>query len=111
MSPSRRRGALGHSGPDHSSPADRISRHGIWRGRWGENIAYGESSPRDIVLALIIDDGVRSRGHRHNIFNPDFNYAGAALGPHARYGTVCSIDFAGGFAENASVLRSFAARN
>jgi len=36
--------------------------------------------------------------------NPKFNYAGAAFGPHARYRTVCSIDFAGGYAERAETL-------
>jgi hypothetical protein len=104
-------GALGHTGAGHTSPANRISRYGSWNGSWGENIAYGESSPRDIVLALITDDGLRSRDHRKNIFNPDFNYAGAAIGPHARYGTVCRIDFAGGFAEDVPGFPSFATRN
>jgi hypothetical protein len=59
---------------------------------------------RGIVLTLIIDDGVRSRGHRKDIFNPKFNYAAAAFGPRARYRTVCSIDFAGGYAERAEAL-------
>ena len=104
-------GALGHTDPDHSSPVERINRHGTWSGRWGEDISYGESRARDIVLALIIDDGLRGRKHRKNIFNPAFNYAGAALGSHARYRTVCSIDFAGGYAEDASASPSLAARN
>jgi len=39
-----------------------------------------------------------------NIFNPKFNFAGAAFGPHARYRTVCTIDFAGGYAERGESL-------
>jgi uncharacterized protein YkwD len=99
-------GQLGHDGSDRSSPGDRISRYGGWSTTWGENISYSQKTARGVVLALIIDDGVRSRGHRKNIFNPKFNYAGAASGPHARYRTVCTIDLAGGFAERADALVS-----
>jgi uncharacterized protein YkwD len=97
-------GQLGHDGKERSSPGDRISRYGSWSNTWGENISYSRKTAREVVLALIIDDGVRSRGHRKNIFNPKFNYAGAAFGPHARYRTVCTIDFAGGYAERAEPL-------
>lgn len=97
-------GQLGHDGGDRSNPGDRISRYGSWSTTWGENISYSRKTAREVVLALIIDDGVRSRGHRKNILNPKFNYAGAAFGPHARYRTVCTIDFAGGYAERAEAL-------
>ncbi|SRR6266404_277685 len=97
-------GQLGHDGGDRSSPGDRINRYGSWSTTWGENISYSRKTTREVVLALIIDDGVRSRGHRKNIFNPKFNYAGAAFGLHARYRTVCTIDFAGGYAERAEPL-------
>jgi uncharacterized protein YkwD len=97
-------GQLGHDGSDRSSPGDRISRYGSWSTTWGENISYSQKSARAVVVSLIIDDGIRSRGHRKNIFNPKFNYAGAAYGPHARYRTVCTIDFAGGYAERSGPL-------
>ncbi|HEX4638147.1 MAG TPA: CAP domain-containing protein [Chthoniobacterales bacterium] len=97
-------GELGHEGSDRSHGGDRISRYGSWSSTWGENISYSRKSAREVVVALLIDDGVRDRGHRKNIFNPKFNYAGAAFGPHARYRTVCTIDFAGGYAERAEQL-------
>ena len=102
-------GRMGHDGTDRSTPGTRISRYGEWGGGWGENLAYGKTNARDIIMALIIDDGLPARKHRKNIFNPKFNVAGAALGPHARLRTVCSIDFAGAYAEKeqALVARNF----
>ena len=92
-------GRRGHGGSGFSNPGSRMNRYGKWSGRWGENISYGKHSARDIVLALIIDDGLRSRKHRANIFNPAFNFTGAAFGPHASYRSVCSISYAAGYAE------------
>jgi uncharacterized protein YkwD len=105
-------GAFGHEGKDRSRAGQRIARYGNFSGGWGENISYGKSSARDVVLALIIDDGLPARKHRKNIFNPNFNYAGAAFGRHARFGTMCSMDFAGGYAERGeSAADTLVARN
>lgn len=90
------RGATGHG-----NPWSRMAKFGHYVGRAGENISYGQFSARDIVAQLIIDAGVPGRGHRKNIFSAGFNVAGAAVGPHARYGAMCVIDFAGGFESNA----------
>jgi uncharacterized protein YkwD len=92
-------GGFGHEGRDRSHAGERIARYGNVAGSWGENVSYGKSSARDVVLALIIDDGLPGRKHRANIFNPNFNFAGAAFGPHARFGTMCNMDFAGMYAE------------
>jgi uncharacterized protein YkwD len=105
LSPGMCKGAADHCAEQasgaigHGNPAARISRYGTWGSSWGENIAYGKKTAREVVMALIIDDGLPARKHRKNIFNSNFNYAGAAFGPHARYRSVCSIDFAGNYAE------------
>jgi uncharacterized protein YkwD len=104
-------GAIGHYSSNGSDPGNRISRYGFVSQGWAENIAYGRHTAREIVLALIVDDGVRRRGHRKNIFNPTYNVAGAACGPHARFGSICSIDFASGYAENRFVRAGSDAQN
>jgi uncharacterized protein YkwD len=90
-------GATGHNGRESGSMIQRIERHGQWQVEIGEDISYGYEDPRLVVMQLIIDDGVGGRGHRKNIFNPVFRVAGVACGPHAGYGAMCVIDFAGGF--------------
>src|SRR3954466_16188474 len=63
-------GRRGHDGSDRSSPGTRMSRYGVCSGGWAENLAYGKTNARDIIIALIIDDGLPARKHRKNIFNP-----------------------------------------
>jgi len=101
-------GGRGHKGPDGSQPWDRMARFGKWIGGAGEDIDYGVHDARAIVVRLIVDDGVRDRGHRKNIFNSNFHVAGAASGFHATYGSMCVIDFAVGFVETPGRVASAA---
>ena len=94
-----RSGATGHVGRRSRGPKERIERHGRWERQIGENIAYGPKGARDMVMELIVDGGVKGRGHRKSIFTPSFTTAGVACGPHPRYGTMCVMDFAGGMDE------------
>jgi len=93
------KGITGHTGSDKSSPSERIERHGQWRFTMGENIDFGSTTGRDGVISLLVDDGVSNRGHRTNIFNPNFKMIGIASGPHKEYGHCIVTPLAGGMEE------------
>lgn len=90
-------GKTGHTGGDRSGMRERIERYGTWQVRIAENIAYGAKTAQQIVIYLLIDDGVRNRGHRDNFLNPDFKVVGVATGNHPQYGLMSVMDLAGGF--------------
>jgi hypothetical protein len=90
-------GEEGHGRP--GALGERLTRHGLFAGLSAENIAYGPGDPRDMVVQLIVDAGVPSRGHRRNIFGRSYQAAGVACGGHRLYGGMCVIDFAGALME------------
>ena len=92
--------AQGRSGgTGHGNAFGRMAKFGRHAGAAGENIDYGRHDARGIVMRLIVDEGVRSRGHRANIFSRSYRVAGVACGGHARYGGMCVMDFASSFIE------------
>ncbi len=95
-------GEVGHAGSDNSFSWERVARYGEWQKPVSENIAYDDGTAREIVINLIIDDGVPTRGHRRNIFNSLYIVTGVSCGNHPLYGGMCVCTFAGGFTEKSS---------
>jgi hypothetical protein len=76
-------GRTGHGFRNASSK--RLLQYGQWQVCMGENISYGPQSGHRALIALLIDDNVRSRGHRKNILNKQFNRIGVGSAEHKRY--------------------------
>ena len=91
------KGATGHNSSNGNTPFQRMERYGQWQKIAGENIAYGPDTAQAVVRDLIIDDGVADRGHRTNIFQPQFRLTGVACGYHRRYRVMCDLKYAGGY--------------
>ena len=73
-----RRGLIGHTGSDGSDLTKRIARYGTWSGEIGEEISYGIHGAREVIVDLLIDDGVATRGHRKSLLNPRWRHVGIA---------------------------------
>ena len=93
---------LGHKGKDGSNLPKRLSKFGIKpTSHYAENIMQDANLPRQIVLWLIIDDGVKDRGHRKNIFDKAFKQVGISYGLAKNGRGVSVMVFAGTFIETA----------
>ncbi|KAJ9462376.1 hypothetical protein DIPPA_06571 [Diplonema papillatum] len=90
----RKHGFQGHKGSDGSTLVDRLARRGVANKNCAENISYGMKTAEHIVIQLLVDDGVKDRGHRRNMFKPEYNHVGIACERHPHLHHLCVIDYA-----------------
>lgn len=90
---------LRHLGKDGSSLDMRMMKVGFSGGAIAENISYRVEEAREVILTMIIDDGLKSRSHRKNVFSPTFKLFGIACGPGKDNRTLCVAEFAESFQE------------
>jgi len=88
-------GTASHTSSDGTGAAQRAQRYGSFA-YFGECLWYGSehSDARAIVLDLIVDDGVESRGHRKGVYEERYDIVGVAYGPHVTFGRVVALEFA-----------------
>jgi uncharacterized protein YkwD len=103
-------GICGHTGTDGSSMDDRIERYLEWDISMAENIDFGADTAVDVIISLICDDGVSSRGHRKNIFKPDSKFIGVGIADHTAYRICTVIDYLGGVASYKNGTKKQAAK-
>jgi hypothetical protein len=88
-------GLTGHIGADGSTASTQIQNAGMWSSIVAEDISLGQASAGGVVRQWIIDEGVPSRAHRSDLFNPLVQFAGVGCGPHKTYRSMCVIDLSG----------------
>lgn len=91
--------ALKHFGKDGSDLEMRLMKIGFAGNAASENITYRAETAREVVLNMIIDDGVKSRSHRKNVLSSTFQLFGIACGTASNQKTVCVAEFADSFTE------------
>jgi uncharacterized protein YkwD len=87
------KGMTGHEGRDGKNISERIEKYAEWDGDIAENLDFGFKKAENIMMNLLVDDGVKERYQRSNIFYPKFRYIGVGIGPHKDYGTCVCIGY------------------
>jgi uncharacterized protein YkwD len=89
---------FGHRGRDQSLPNDRAALFGTTKTGVNENLTEGSKTPREIVLQMIVNDGLKSRSQRNNLFNSQLKVVGIAAG-EGKNGFLCVLLLADSFQE------------
>ena len=76
------RGYFSHTSPTYGSPFDMMRAFGLSYRTAGENIAYGQRTPQEVVTAWM-----NSQGHRANILNASFTQIGVGYVASGNYWT------------------------
>ena len=97
---------LGAVGNGDSSTSQRLNRYGTWSGRASELNSYGRNTAAAIVMQLILNDGNVNRPFRAEIFNSDYQFTGVACELNATQRSLCIINYAVNYTENASATPS-----
>ena len=84
-------GTTGHERAGNISFQDAARKFGL--SGCGECISYGFNDPQYILIQLLVDDGVKSRGHRDAILDPKYTKLGVSCGPHIKFDHMCVLDF------------------
>jgi uncharacterized protein YkwD len=90
------KGIVSHDSSDGKNVSDRIERYTEWDTACGENLDFGSKNPVDIIINLLVDDGVENRPHRAHLFNTKFNHIGVGIAEHKEFEIVVVLDYVGG---------------
>ena len=95
--------------------SERIEKYCEWDYSASEVIEVSSKNPQDILISLIIDDGLKNRPDRITLFNEAYKFVGICCGMHTEYEIVTVIVFTGNIRQKGTLFyqmgSSFELRN
>ena len=92
-------GLTTHEGSDGTNLTDRIEKYVEWDGACAENIDFGFVEADNIIINLLIDDGIKERYQRKNLFSSIYKYCGISIGKHRDFNTCTVLVYCKGLRE------------
>jgi len=102
-------GKTGNTGEnaEDNNIEERISKYVDWDVAISENIDFGGFTGEDVIINLLVDDGVEDRSHRSNLFNTKIKYFGVGTSFHKEYDICTVIDYIGEILEYTNDKKKF----
>ena len=98
------RGVVSHQDQYGQYVSERIEKYCEWDYSASEVIEVSSKNPQDILISLIVDDGLKNRPDRMTLFNPAYNYVGISCGMHSEYEIVTVIVFTGSIRQKGTLF-------
>ncbi len=98
------RGVVTHEDKEGKFASERIEKYCEWDFCANELIEVSSRNPQDILISLLVDDGLRDRPDRKALFQHIYNYVGIACGPHVEYEIITVFVFAGGIRQKGTLF-------
>ena len=80
---------------DESQIEQRVGKYIEYDYSLSENIDFGGSTGVEVIVNLLVDDGVKNRTHRENLFSDKYEYYGVGVFEHPEYDFCTLIDYFG----------------
>lgn len=89
-------GLYTHDSKDGKNVSERIDKYCEWEKACCENIDLGGNSGVDVMVSLLVDDGMEKKLHREHLFREEFTHFGIGVAIHKDFDTIVVIDYVGG---------------
>ena len=98
------RGIVSHQDSNGQYVSERIEKYCEWDYSASEVIEVSSKNPQDILISLIVDDGLKNRPDRITLFNQAYKFVGISCGMHTEYEIVTVIVFTGSIRQKGTLF-------
>ena len=101
------KGLISHEDSNGNFVSERIEKYTEWDKSCFECIDLGGRTAQEVLVNMLVDDGVRQREHRNNLFSTNYAFVGVGSGYHKEYGLFSVIVFVGGIREKGTLFYDY----
>ena len=101
------KGLFSHEDSNGNNLNDRIEKYCEWENCCNEIIQFSSKKPEEIIIDIIVDDGIENKLNRESLFNDNYKFIGCGINEHKDFGFVIAIILVGGIREKNSLFFNY----